>query len=164
MTAALIKPSGILLLFLPALATRLHWREMILIVLGAAGVGLLVFGSLALQGGLGAFVTMLSELLPLYASIGGGARSVPAILKAVAWIAPIAGLALAAALSIAAPRPPRLRVMIGLTAFGLIHLLAQRKGWSYQPVIDVKLVALNAYDELAAVHVVEPASSLEVAA
>jgi hypothetical protein len=131
MTAALIKPSGILLLFLPALATRLHWREMILIVLGAAGVGLLVFGSLALQGGLGAFVTMLSELLPLYASIGGGARSVPAILKAVAWIAPIAGLALAAALSIAAPRPPRLRVMIGLTAFGLIHLLAQRKGWSY---------------------------------
>ena len=32
------------------------------------------------------------------------------------------------------------------------------------PVIDVKLVALDAYDELAAVHVVEPASSLEVAA
>jgi hypothetical protein len=31
------------------------------------------------------------------------------------------------------------------------------------PVIDVKLVALNAYDELAAVHVVEPAS-LEVTA
>jgi hypothetical protein len=69
--------------------------------------------------------------LPLYASIGGGAHSVPAILKAVAWIAPIAGLALAAAMTIAAPKPPRLRVMIGLTAFGLIHLLAQRKGWSY---------------------------------
>jgi hypothetical protein len=32
------------------------------------------------------------------------------------------------------------------------------------PVIDVKLVALNAYDELAVVHVVEPASGLEVAA
>jgi hypothetical protein len=32
------------------------------------------------------------------------------------------------------------------------------------PIIDVKLVALDAYDELAAVHVVEPASSLEVAA
>ena len=31
------------------------------------------------------------------------------------------------------------------------------------PVIDVKLAALNAYDELAAVHVVEPTSSLEVA-
>jgi hypothetical protein len=31
------------------------------------------------------------------------------------------------------------------------------------PVINVKLVPLSAYDELAAVHV-EPASSLEVAA
>jgi hypothetical protein len=31
------------------------------------------------------------------------------------------------------------------------------------PVIDVKLVALNAYDELAAVHVVEPAFGQEVA-
>jgi hypothetical protein len=31
------------------------------------------------------------------------------------------------------------------------------------PAVDVKLVALNAYDELAAVHVVEPTSSLEVA-
>jgi hypothetical protein len=129
MTAASIKPSGILLLFLPALATRLHWREMILLILGAAGVGLLVFATLALQGGLGAFVTMMRELLPLYASIE--ARSVPATLKAVVWIAPIAGLAIAAALSIAAPKPPRVRVMIGLTAFGVIHLLAQRKGWSY---------------------------------
>ena len=46
-------------------------------------------------------------------------------------MAPIGGLAVAAALSIAAPKPPRVRVMIGLTAFGLIHLLAQRKGWSY---------------------------------
>ena len=40
MTAASIKPSGILLLFLPALATKLRGREMILILLGAAGVGL----------------------------------------------------------------------------------------------------------------------------
>jgi len=131
MTAASIKPSGILLLFLPVVATKLHWREMILILLGAAGVGLLVFGTLAVQGGLGAFITMLSELLPLYASIAGDARSVPAILKAVAWMAPIGGLAVAAALSLGAPKPPRVRVMIGLTAFGLIHLLAQRKGWSY---------------------------------
>src|SRR5205823_3463960 len=45
-------------------------------------------------------------------------------------------------------------------------LLRERFGPSHAsvPVIDVKLVALNAYDELAAVHVVEPASSLEVAA
>src|SRR5262249_21992213 len=41
------------------------------------------------------------------------------------------GLAVAAALGIAAPKPPRVRVIIGLTAFGMIHLLAQRKGWTY---------------------------------
>src|SRR5262249_46351464 len=131
MPDASIKPSGILLLFLPALATRLHWREMILIVVGAAGVAFLVFGTLAVQGGLGAFVTSVPELLPLYASIRGGPRSVPAILTAVAWMAPIGGLAVAAALGIAAPKPPRVRVIIGLTAFGMIHLLAQRKGWTY---------------------------------
>jgi hypothetical protein len=47
-----------------------------------------------------------------------------------------------------------------------LALLRERFGPSpaSMPVIDVKLVALNAYDELAAVHVVEPASSLEVAA
>ena len=47
-----------------------------------------------------------------------------------------------------------------------LTLLRERFGPSPAsvPVIDVKLVALNAYDELAAVHVVEPASSLEVAA
>lgn len=129
MTAASIKPSGMLLLLLPALAIKLHWRDMIWIVVGAAGVGILVFGTLAARGGLGAFVTMIRELLPLYASMG--ARTVPEILKAVEWIAPIAGLGVAAVLSIAAAKPPRVRVMIGLTAFGLIHLLAQRKGWSY---------------------------------
>ena len=47
-----------------------------------------------------------------------------------------------------------------------LALLRERFGPSPAsvPVIDVKLVALNTYDELAAVHVVEPASSLEVAA
>ncbi len=129
MTAASIKPSGMLLLFLPALATGLRWREMIWIIVGAAGVGLLVFGTLAAWGGLDAFITMIRELLPQYASMG--ARSVPETLEAVQWIVPIAGLAIAAALSIAAPKPPRVRAMIGLTLFGLIHLLVQRKGWSY---------------------------------
>jgi hypothetical protein len=128
MTAASIKPSGILLLILPALAIRLHWRDMIWSAAGAAGVGLLAFGTLA-AGGLGALVTMIRELLPLYASMG--ARTVPEVLEAVQWIVPIAGLALAAALGIAAPKPPRVRVMIGLAAFGLFHLLVQRKGWMY---------------------------------
>jgi hypothetical protein len=47
-----------------------------------------------------------------------------------------------------------------------LALLRERFGPSPAsvPVIDVKLVALNAYDELVAVHVVEPASGLEGAA
>ena len=47
-----------------------------------------------------------------------------------------------------------------------LALLRERFGPSPAsvPVIDVKLVPLNAYDELAVVHVVEPASSLEVVA
>ena len=46
-----------------------------------------------------------------------------------------------------------------------LALLRERFGPSPAsvPVIDVKLVPLNVYDELVAVHVVEPASSLEVA-
>src|SRR5262249_21524053 len=41
------------------------------------------------------------------------------------------GVALASALTISAPQPPRVRVMIGLALFGCIYLLAQRKGWFY---------------------------------
>ena len=129
MTAASIKPSGILLLLLPALAVRLRWREMIWIIVGAAGVGFTVFGTLAARGGLGAFVTMIRELLPLYSSID--ARPMLVVLAAVKWLVPLAGLAIAAALSIAGPKPPRVLIMIGLTTFGLVHLLAQRKGWHY---------------------------------
>ena len=47
-----------------------------------------------------------------------------------------------------------------------LALLRERFGPSPAsvPVIDVKLVALNAHDELADVRVVKPDSSLEVAA
>jgi len=64
-------------------------------------------------------------MMPRYASLG--ARTVPEISEdVVVWLAPTAGLALAAVLNISAPKPPRVRVMIGLTLFGLIHLLVQR--------------------------------------
>jgi hypothetical protein len=135
MAAACIKPTGMLLLPLPALAMRLSLREAISIMTGAAAVALAVLGALAAMGGLGAFVTMTRELLPAYSAMG--ARPIPEVLNALAWIAPITGLALAAALSLTAPTrlsatvSPRARVLIGLTAFGLIHLLAQRKGWLY---------------------------------
>jgi hypothetical protein len=129
LTAASIKPTGLLLLLLPLLAARLYRRDAISIVAGAAGVALLIAATLAAWSALGAFVLLLRELLPLYSSMG--TRSLPEILEALQWLVPIAGLALAAALGIAIPKPPRLRVMIGLTVFGLIHLLVQQKGWSY---------------------------------
>jgi hypothetical protein len=72
----------------------------------------------------------MQKMMPRYASLG--ARTVPEISEdVVVWLAPTAGLALAAVLNIPAPKPPRVRVMIGLTLFGLIHLLVQRKGWFY---------------------------------
>jgi hypothetical protein len=136
--AASIKPSGMLLLLLPVLATRLSWRDIrrdiwrdiAWTIAGAAATGLLVLGLLIAAGELGALIAMIRELLPLYGAMG--ARTIPEVLGAtLVWLLPVTGLALAAALGIAAPKPPRVRVMIGLAVFGLIHVLAQRKGWFY---------------------------------
>jgi hypothetical protein len=131
MTAASIKPSGMLLLLLPVFArVRPDWREPLCVIIGAAGIGILVFGPLAAWGGLEPFITTMQRMLPRYASLG--TRTVSEISEdVVVWLAPTAGLALAHVLNISAPKPPRVRVMIGLTLFGFIHLLVQRKGWFY---------------------------------
>jgi NAD(P)-dependent dehydrogenase (short-subunit alcohol dehydrogenase family) len=131
MAAASIKPSGLLLLLLPVFArVERDWRAPLWVFLGAAGTGILVFGTLAAWGGLEPFITTMQKMMPRYASLG--ARTVPEISEdVVVWLAPTAGLTLAAVLNIPAPKPPRVRVMIGLTLFGLIHLLVQRKGWFY---------------------------------
>src|SRR5262249_30440001 len=131
MAAASLKPSGILLLALPAIATgRLHWRDAMWEAAGAGAAGLLLLGLLASWGALDAFIATIRGLMPLYAAIGS--RPISAIFQdTIVWLAPTGGLALAAALSISAPKPPRARALIGLTLFGLIHLLVQRKGWFY---------------------------------
>ena len=131
MTAASIKPSGMLLLLLPVFTrVKRDWRELQWVIIGAAGTGILVFGTLAAWGGLEPFITTMQDLMPRYASLG--ARTVPEISEDVAvWLAPTAGLALAAVLNISAPKPPRVRALIGLTLFGFVHLLVQRKGWFY---------------------------------
>ena len=131
MTAASIKPSGMLLLLLPVFTrVKRDWRELQWVIIGAAGTGILVFGTLAAWGGLEPFITTMQGLMPRYASLG--ARTVLEISEdVVVWLAPTAGLALAAVLNISAPKPQRVRAMIGLTLFGLIHLLVQRKGWFY---------------------------------
>src|SRR5262249_56357708 len=85
---------------------------------------------LTASGASWAFIATMQSLMPAYASLG--ARTISDIFRDTAvWLAPAAGLALAAALTISAPKPPRVRAMIGLTLFGCIHLLAQRKGWFY---------------------------------
>jgi hypothetical protein len=131
MAAASIKPSGMLLLLLPVFAGVVRdWRELLWVIVGAAGVAILVFGPLAAWGGLEPFITTMQDLMPRYASLG--TRTLTEISEdVVVWLAPMAGLALAAVLNISAPKPPRVRVMIGLTLFGLIHLLVQRRGWFY---------------------------------
>jgi len=129
LTAALIKPTGLLLLLLPAFGMRLSWRDAISVAAGGTGVALIAVTTLAGLGALHPFFTMMGELLPLYGPMG--ARPLHEILDALQWIVPIAGLAVAAALGVGAAKPPRLRVIMGLTAFGLVHLLVQQKGWSY---------------------------------
>ncbi|HEY7665944.1 MAG TPA: hypothetical protein VH934_22730 [Xanthobacteraceae bacterium] len=129
--AASIKPTGLLLLGLPAAGTMgLRWREALSIAAGAAATGLLMLATLAAYGALDAFIGMMRGLMPAYAVLGS--RPLPDILRdTLVWLAPVAGLALAAALSLRAAKPPRVRVMIGLALFGLVHLIAQRKGWFY---------------------------------
>ena len=129
--AASIKPTAILLLALPALGMgRLRWHDVIWIAIGAAVAALLMLWLLAAFDALWPFIAMLRELMPSYASMGS--RPVYDVVRDIAVrLAPVGGLALAAALNISAPKPPRERTMIALTLFGLIHLFAQRKGWFY---------------------------------
>ena len=130
MLAACIKPTALALLFVPAAAVRsLRWRDTVSIAGGAAGAAILVFGALAALGAMGPFITMIRELLPRYALLDQ--KSIVEILKACVNFAPLAGIAAAALLGIAQSKVPRMRAMIALAAFGLFHLLAQRKGYYY---------------------------------
>jgi hypothetical protein len=128
--AASLKPSALLLGLVPALT--IGWpraRDIAWMTAGALGAGLAVFGTLAALGGLGAFIAMLRTLLPAYAALNQ--PTVWEVLQACAAFAPLAGLAVAAVLTVAGAKPARLRAMMGVAAFGLIHLLVQRKAFFY---------------------------------
>lgn len=130
MIAASLKPSALLLCLLPALTIgRPRARDIVAVTAGALGAGFAVFGTLAALGGLPAFITMLHTLLPAYASLDH--PTIWQMLEACAGLAPLGGLAVAAVLGMASAKPPRIRAMIGVAAFGVIHLLVQRKGFFY---------------------------------
>ena len=130
-SAAAIKPTGILLIGLPVAARGgLQWRDEAWSVVGAATVGFLLLAYLALEDSLWPFIAMIEGLLPRYASLGSRAMS-NIFRDTFVYLVPAGGLALAALLTITSPKPPRVRVMIGLTLFGVVHLVAQRKGWFY---------------------------------
>jgi hypothetical protein len=130
MLAASLKPSALLLLMLPALT--IGWpraRDIAAMTAGALAAGIAVLATLAAVGGLAAFIAMLGTLLPRYASLDH--PTIGQMLRACAGLAPLAGLAVAAVLAIARAKPARMRATIGVAAFGLIHLLVQRKGFFY---------------------------------
>jgi len=128
--AASLKPSALLLLLLPALT--IGWprvRDIAWMTAGVLGAGFAVFATLAALGGLEAFIAMLRTLLPAYASLNN--PTMWQILQACAAFAPLGGLAVAAVLGIAGAKPARMRATMGVAAFGLIHLLVQRKAFFY---------------------------------
>jgi hypothetical protein len=132
---ASIKPTALLLLALPAVGMAgLRWREAAWIAAGAAATGLLMLATLAAYGALDAFIAMMRGLMPAYAAMGSPPLHIflRVLLRGtLTWLAPTAGLALAAALSLRTAKSPRVRVMIAFALFGLVHLIAQRKGWFY---------------------------------
>src|SRR5262249_15569602 len=104
----------------------LRWREAAWIAAGAAAIGLLMLATLAAYGALDAFIAMMRGLMPAYVAMGSPSlhillRVLLLLLRGtLTWLAPTAGLALAAALSLRTAKSPRARVMIAFALFGLV--------------------------------------------
>jgi hypothetical protein len=131
--AALIKPTGVLLAFLPLLAGGFRWRDAAGVIGGGLAVALTALAALAATGALGPFYTAMTVGLPIYTSIGH--HSIAALVFAVGWVFSLKGVrwgfAAAALIGLRGPQPPRARVMMGLTVFGVVHFLVQRNGYWY---------------------------------
>jgi hypothetical protein len=131
--AALIKPTGVLLAFLPMLAGRFGWRDAVCVGVGGLAVALTALAGLAATGALGPFYTAMTVGMPIYTSIAH--HSIGALLFALGWAFLLKGVrwgfAAAALIGLRGPQPPRARVMMGLTVFGVIHFLFQQKGFWY---------------------------------
>ncbi|MBV8824466.1 MAG: hypothetical protein JO084_02780 [Bradyrhizobiaceae bacterium] len=130
MIAASLKPSALLLGLLPALTIGPpRIRDAAAMTAGALGAGFAVFGTLAALGGLGHSSPCCTRFCPAYASLDH--PTFWQMLFACAGLAPLGGLAVASALAMVTANPARTRAMMGVAAFGVIHLLVQRKGFFY---------------------------------
>jgi hypothetical protein len=131
--AALIKPTGALLAFFPFLGGRFRWPDAAWVLGGASAMAFTAFTALAAVGALGPFFIAMTVGLPIYTNIQD--LSIGALLLRVGWALPSKGVrwgfALAVLLGLRSPQPPRARMMIGLTIFGLVHFLVQRNGYWY---------------------------------
>lgn len=131
--AALLKPTGALLALLPFLGGRFRWQDAAWVLGGASAMAFIALSALAAVGALGPFLTDVTVGLPIYTSIER--YSIGALLVTVGWALPAKGVrlgfALAAFFGLRGPQPPRARMMMGLTVFGLVHFLVQRNGYFY---------------------------------
>jgi hypothetical protein len=131
--AALIKPTGALLAFFPFLGVRFRWRDAAWVFGGVCAVAFITFSTLAAIGALGPFFTAMTVGIPIYTNIER--LSLGTLLLSLGWTLPSKGLrwgfAVAALLGLRGPQPPRARMMMGLTVFGLVHFLVQRNGYWY---------------------------------
>jgi hypothetical protein len=131
--AALTKPTGVLLAFLPLLAGRFGWRDVACVLGGGLTVALMALAALAATGALGPFYTAMTMGLPIYTSIDR--QPIAVLLLALGWALSLKGVrwgfAAAAVIGLRDPRPPRARVMMGLAVFGVVHFMLQPNGYWY---------------------------------
>jgi hypothetical protein len=128
--AALLKPTGAMLIALPFLAGRFRWQDAAGVLAGAAATGVAALAALAAVGAVGPFVTVFTTYIPLYSRLEPA--SIESLLLRVGKaVVRVSGLAFAGLVGLRAAQSPRARVMLGLTVFGLIHLFVQGKGYYY---------------------------------
>jgi hypothetical protein len=131
--AALIKPTGALLAFLPFLGSRFRWPDAAWILGGASAVAVAAFSTLVAAGAMGPFFTAMTVGLPIYTNIQP--HSIGELLLALGWTLPSKGVrwgfATAGLVGLRRAQTPRTRIMVGLTVFGLTHFLVQRNGYWY---------------------------------
>lgn len=128
---ALLKPTAIFLALLPFFAEfRVRRQDFFWLITGSVLVMACALSVLAASDALVPFIRSMTLFLPVYASLNRA--SVQGLLKSMIWaVLPVGGFTLAAGFSLFCHYSARQRVFLALVVFGVMHALAQGKGWSY---------------------------------